>query len=193
MVESILNHNNNFVNNQQYEEFRTSKFPNKKLAIVTCMDTRLSELLPAALGIKNGDAKIIKNAGGVISHPFGSAVRSLLIAVYELGVTDIMVIGHTDCGVQHMDSEKMLCAMKRRGITEQNLDIVKYFGVDTAKWLAGFEDVDNAVESSVKLLTNHPLLSKDINLYGYVMDSVTGQLSFVSSRIDGVISEVAPQ
>lgn len=78
----------------------SSKFPNKKLAVVTCMDTRLIELLPAALGIKNGDAKIIKNADGVITHPFGSVVRSLLIAVYELGVTEILVIGHTDCGVR---------------------------------------------------------------------------------------------
>lgn len=188
MVETILAHNKDFVENEKYEIFRTSKFPNKKLAIVTCMDTRLSELLPAALGIKNGDAKIIKNAGGVISHPFGSAVRSLLIAVYELGVTDIMIIGHTDCGVQHMDSEKMLADMKERGVTEQNINMVKYFGVDTAKWLAGFDDVDNAVKSSVDLLSQHPLLSKDINLFGYVMDSVTGELSFISSRVDGVLT-----
>ena len=49
------------------------------------MDTRLTELLPAALGIKNGDVKLIKNAGGVVMAPFGSVMRSLLVAVYELG------------------------------------------------------------------------------------------------------------
>lgn len=49
------------------------------------MDTRLTELLPAALGIHNGDVKIIKNAGAVISHPFGSVIRSLLVAIIELG------------------------------------------------------------------------------------------------------------
>ena len=64
---------------------------------MTCMDTRLVELLPATLGLKNGDVKIIKNAGAVISNPFGSVVRSLLIAIFELGVEEIMVIGHTDC------------------------------------------------------------------------------------------------
>lgn len=94
--------------------YQTSKYPNKKVAIVTCMDTRLTELLPAALGIKSGDAKVIKNARGVISHPFDSAVRSLLIAIYELQVTEILVIGHTDCGVQHMDSTRMLEEMKAR-------------------------------------------------------------------------------
>ena len=57
-----------FVTNKGYKPYTTSKYPDRKLAIVTCMDTRLIELLPAALGIKNGDAKIIKNAGGVIVH-----------------------------------------------------------------------------------------------------------------------------
>ena len=61
------------------------------------MDTRLTELLPAALGIKNGDVKIIKNAGAIISHPFGSVIRSLLVAIYELGVYEVMIFGHTDC------------------------------------------------------------------------------------------------
>ena len=57
------------------------------------MDTRLTELLPAALGLKNGDAKIIKNAGGVITHPYGSVVRSLLVAILELGVEQVIAAG----------------------------------------------------------------------------------------------------
>lgn len=56
------------------------------------MDTRLTELLPAALGIRNGDVKIIKNAGGVISHPFGSVIRSLMVAIYELGVKELWLL-----------------------------------------------------------------------------------------------------
>ena len=103
MIKEILEYNKAFVENKMYEEFITSKYPDKKLAVVSCMDTRLTELLPAALGIKNGDAKFIKNAGGVISHPFGSVMRSLLIAVYDLEVTEILIIGHTDCGARHTD------------------------------------------------------------------------------------------
>ena len=129
MINDILDYNRSFVESGDFESYRTSKYPNKKLAIVTCMDTMLTELLPAALGIKNGDAKIIKNAGGVISHPFGSAVRSLLIAIYELGVTDVMVIGHTDCGVQHMDGKKMLREMDERGVSANSLNMVRYFGL----------------------------------------------------------------
>lgn len=179
MINEILQYNKAFVERGDFEPYRTSKYPNKKLAIVTCMDTRLIELLPAALGIKNGDAKIIKNAGGVISHPFGSAVRSLLIAIYELGVTDVMVIGHTDCGVQHMDCEKMLCEMQARGVSGKSIQMARYFGVDLEKWLSGFDDVAESVSNSIELLKNHPLVPSDIRIYGYIMDSVTGELTEV--------------
>ena len=100
MVEELLAFNTKFVEEKQYEQYATSKYPDKKIAILSCMDTRLTELLPAALGLKNGDVKIIKNAGATITQPFGSAVRSLLIAIYELGVEEILIIGHTDCGVK---------------------------------------------------------------------------------------------
>ncbi|MEG1475585.1 MAG: carbonic anhydrase, partial [Longicatena sp.] len=145
MIEEILEYNKKFVANKEYKPFETSKFPEKKLAIVTCMDTRLIELLPAALGIKNGDAKIIKNAGGVISHPFGSAVRSLLIAIYDLGVQDVMIIGHSDCGVQHMDSAAMLQTMRTRGVSSQVVDTMQYCGIDFDLWLSGFESVEESV------------------------------------------------
>ena len=125
MIEDVIDYNRKFVAEKNYEPYETSKYPDKKLAILTCMDTRLTELLPAALGIHNGDAKIIKNAGGVISHPYGSAVRSLLVAVLELGVEEIMVIGHTDCGVQGMDGKKMVEKLKARGIPEEHIDIIR--------------------------------------------------------------------
>lgn len=62
MIDEILSYNRRFVDDKEYEKYLTSKFPDKKIAIVTCMDTRLVELLPAALGLRNGDVKIIKNA-----------------------------------------------------------------------------------------------------------------------------------
>ena len=106
MIDQILEYNKKFVENEDYKKYATSKYPDKKIAILTCMDTRLVELLPAALGIKNGDVKMIKNAGGMVTNPFDSAVRSLLIGIVELGVEEVMVIGHTDCGVAGIDSEK---------------------------------------------------------------------------------------
>ena len=126
MIDTILEYNREFVANREFEKFATSKYPDKRIAIVTCMDTRLVELLPAALGIKNGDVKMIKNAGGTITNPFDSTVRSLLVAVYELGVNEIMIIGHTNCGVQGMDANEMLSLMRERGISEEHIRLMEH-------------------------------------------------------------------
>lgn len=176
MIDEILEFNKGFVENKGYEKYITNKFPDKKIAIVSCMDTRLTKLLPAALGLKNGDAKIIKNAGGVISHPFGSAMRSLLIAIYELDVKEILVIGHTDCGARCTDSKKMIEKMKACGITQNNIDMVKYCGVDFDTWLGGFMDLEDSVKKSVELVRKHPLIPEMVKVYGLVIDSVTGEL-----------------
>ena len=61
MIDQIIEYNKTFVAEKGYEKYVTDKYPDKKLAVLSCMDTRLTELLPAALGLKNGDAKIIKN------------------------------------------------------------------------------------------------------------------------------------
>lgn len=176
MIQEILEHNRRFVDEKGYERFITSKYPDKKIAIVTCMDTRLVELLPAALGFRNGDVKIIKNAGGVITNPFDSTMRSILVAVYELGVREIMVIGHTNCGVQGMDADEMLSHMRSRGIPEEHITLMTHCGIDLKSWLHGFEDTDEAVKETVDLVARHPLIPSDIVVRGYVIDTVTGQL-----------------
>ncbi len=176
MINQILEYNRKFVAQKGYEEYLTDKYPNKRIAIVTCMDTRLTTLLPAALGIRNGDVKIIKNAGGTITNPFDSTVRSLLVAIYELGVTEVMIIGHTGCGVQGMDSTEMLHLMKERGIPEANINLMKHCGIDLESWLHGFDDTDAAILETVDLVKHHPLVPADVVVRGYVMDSVTGAL-----------------
>lgn len=179
MIDEMLEYNKRFVEAGEYERYRTSKYPDKKIAIVTCMDTRLIELLPAALGIKNGDVKIIKNAGGTITNPFDSTVRSLLVAIYELGVDEVMIIGHTGCGVQGMNSAGMLDLMRRRGISEEHITLMKHCGINLSEWLHGFEDTETAVQETVELVRNHPLVPADITVRGYIMDSVTGELTAI--------------
>lgn len=179
MIDEILKYNHEFVTEEKYRQYITSKYPDKKLAILSCMDTRLTELLPAALGLKNGDAKIIKNAGGVVTHPFGSAVRSLLIAIVELGVTDVMVIGHTDCGVQGLDADELLERLHERGVKKEQIEMLQYTGIDFKSWLRGFETVECSVQTSVELLKKHPMIPKDVIIRGFVMDTVTGALNEV--------------
>lgn len=176
MIDEILKYNREFVESEGFRQFKTSKYPDKRIAIVTCMDTRLVELLPAALGIRNGDVKMIKNAGGTITNPFDSTMRSLLVAVYELGVNEVMVIGHTGCGVQGMDAEEMLGLMRERGINEEHISLMRHCGIDLNSWLHGFSDTAEAVNETVDLIRNHPLMAKDVRVAGYIMDSETGLL-----------------
>lgn len=177
MIEKMLAYNKKFVEEGGYQKFKTSKYPDKKLAILTCMDTRLVELLPAALGIRNGDVKIIKNAGGMITNPFDSAVRSLLVGIIELDVKEVMVIGHTDCGVGHINSKMMIEHLLKRGISQDHIDMMRYCGVNFEKWLRGFDDVETSVQETVDFLINHPLMPKDVVIKGYVIDSDTGELT----------------
>lgn len=176
MIDQMLEFNRKFVESKEYEKYQTSKYPDKKIAILTCMDTRLVALLPAALGIKNGDVKLIKNAGAVVTNPFDSTIRSMLVAIYELGVNEIMVIGHTGCGVQGMDSQEMLHLMKERGIDDEHISLMRHCGIDLDSWLHGFDDTPSAILETVDLISNHPLVPKDVVVRGYMMDSLTGEL-----------------
>ncbi|MDE5872218.1 MAG: carbonic anhydrase [Muribaculaceae bacterium] len=182
MIQELKEFNRRFVEEKGYERFATSKYPDKKIAIVTCMDTRLVELLPAALGLRNGDVKIIKNAGATITNPFDSTMRSILVAIYELGVNEIMVIGHTGCGVQGMDAEEMLHLMKERGVSEEHITLMKHCGINLKEWLHGFDDTDEAVKETVDLIANHPLMPPTgVNVQGFVMDTYTGELMELKS------------
>lgn len=177
MIEEILKYNKEFVASEGYKKYLTSKYPDKKIAIVTCMDTRLIELLPAALGLKNGDVKIIKNAGATITSPFDSTMRSILVAVYELGVNEIMVIGHTGCGVQGMDAAEMLHLMTERGVSREHIDLMRHCGIDLNQWLHGFDNTVEAIRETVDLISHHPLMVPEVRVAGYIMDSETGLLT----------------
>ena len=92
-MDQIMAYNQEFVKKRDYEEYLTTRFPDKRMVIVTCMDARLTELLPKAMNLKNGDAKIIKNAGAILTSPFGNIMRSILIAIYELNADEVFIVG----------------------------------------------------------------------------------------------------
>lgn len=177
--EEMLKFNKKFVENKEYERYIATKYPERKVAILTCMDARLIELLPAALNLKNGDAKIIRNAGGVINHPFGSAIRSLLICIYELDVKEIFVIGHYDCGMQNINQKLLFEKMILRGVRPEDMELIKYFNIDMDNWLKGFKDPVESVRETLKVIEKHPLIPKDVICTGYLMDPVTGRLDII--------------
>ncbi len=179
MIDQILQFNRRFVSDKGYERYLTDKYPDKKLAVLSCMDTRLTELLPAALGLKNGDAKIIKNAGGLVISAFDSAMRSLIVAVYELGVEEIMVVAHSHCGACHMSYSHFHDQMLARGVTDDTLATIRKCGIDLDHWLEGFKDTPESVRRTVDTILTHPLMPRDVVVRGFIIDSETGALSEV--------------
>ena len=175
-IDKILAYNREYVASKGYEKHLTDKYPNKKLAVLSCMDTRLSVLLQDALGLKNGDAKIIKNAGAVIPSPWDSAMRSLIVAVYELGVTEIMVVAHTTCGACHMSFGHFKEEMLKRGIPAAELE---RSDIDLNAWLEGFHDTEKSVRNTVSTIVNHPLIPSDVTVRGFIIESATGELTEV--------------
>ncbi|MBW7456505.1 beta-class carbonic anhydrase [Paenibacillus sepulcri] len=183
-IENILSFNDRFVENREYEQYLTDRFPDKKMVIVTCMDTRLTELLPKALNLRNGDAKIIKNAGGIITQPFGNIMRSVLIAVYELGADEVLVIGHHECGMTGLDPENVILHMTENGIKDETINTLLHSGMDLKRWLTGFDDVHDSVLKSVSIIRNHPLLPPKTPVHGLIIHPGTGKLDLLTKGYD---------
>ena len=181
-LDKILKYNREFVKNKKYEKYETSKEPERKIVILSCMDTRLTDLLPKAMNLKNGDAKIIKNAGATIMHPFGSIMRSIAVAIYEFEVEEVLIIGHHGCGMCNLNTDDLLNKIVARGIPTETISTLSNAGVDVKKWLHGFESVEESIQDSVERIKNHPLIPKDVIVHGLVICPETGKIDVV---VDG--------
>jgi carbonic anhydrase len=184
ILAEILDHNADFVVRREYETFLTDQFPNRKLVILTCMDTRLVELLPRAMGVRNGDVKMIKNAGAIVSHPFGSVMRSILVAIYELGAAEVAVVGHHNCGMTGLSCSRVLDKARQRGVSDEVLATLAHAGINLQQWLIGFDRVEDGVRHSVDIIRNHPLLPDDVPVHGMVMHPETGKLDLLVDGYD---------
>lgn len=180
LLHDILNFNQTFVEEKKYEPYITTKFPDKRIVVLSCMDTRLVELLPKAMNLRNGDMKIVKSAGAIVNHPFGGIMRSLLVAVYELKADEVYIIGHYDCGMSAIDPDVMLGHMIERGIKQETIDTITYSALDLREWLRGFGDVKTSVLKSVDLVRTHPLMPKGVPVHGLIIDPGTGRLDLIS-------------
>jgi len=151
------------------------------------MDTRLVNFLELAMGIKCGEAKVIKNAGNSITGPFEATIRSLLVGIFELGIKEILVIGHLDCGIAKTTAQSLIQKMLARGISA---DAIKMVEKDLVDWIDNFHNPDDNIVETVFKIRNNPLIPHDVPVHGLILDPHTGELKLL---VDGYqsLEEVA--
>ena len=150
--------------NQAYVELHgdlhLSIKPKTKVAIVTCMDSRLH--VAPALGLALGDAHILRNAGGRVTEDM---IRSLVISQQQMGTREIVVLHHTDCGAQTFNNEDFQGHLK----CELGVDV-------SGQDFLPFQDIDESVREDMKLLRECPLIPDDVIISGAVYDVDTGSM-----------------
>lgn len=147
--------------------------PRMGLAVVACMDSRLTGRLEAALGLRPGDAAMIRVAGNTVAGT-DDLTRSLVIATVEQGVRTILVVGHTDCAASAMDPLAFGERLSDRGVRRFALG-----PVPLREWLGLFRDVAQNVRDTVRRLQEAPALPKDVQVIGALFDIRTAELTWL--------------
>ena len=139
--------------------------PGRQFAVLVCMDARID---PArSLGLQEGDAHVIRNAGGRASD---DALRSLIISYKLLGTREFLVIHHTDCGMLTFTSQQLQGMLKQdTGADASSTDFLE------------FSDLEGSVRDDVATIKGSPLIPNDIPVSGFVYDVKTGKLNPVGS------------
>jgi carbonic anhydrase len=142
--------------------------PARKLAVVACMDARLS--VEQALGLKTGDAHIIRNAGGIVTE---DVIRSLIISHHLLGTEEFIIINHTDCGMLTFSDDGFRQQLRQKTGT----------ATVTPAQFHTFTDLKANVLEQIEKIRNHPWLPDGIPVRGFVYDVKSGRLSEVAQSV----------
>src|SRR6202161_4574830 len=158
VIDEVLEANE--IYSRTHELRRLTPRPARQLAILTCMDTRLSI---RTLGLTTGDAHIIRNAGGIVTD---DSLRSLLISHYLLDTQEIMVINHTDCGLTHTTEQELRTRIQKRAGT----------AATAPAFFHAFQNIEENVRHQLQKLRTHPWIPKSVVTRGFVYDVTTGRL-----------------
>jgi carbonic anhydrase len=135
--------------------------PARKLAVVACMDARLT--VEQFLGLKTGDAHIIRNAGGLVTD---DALRSLVISHHLLGTREFIIVEHTDCGMLTFKDEELRARLQKQ--TGASPEIPGAF--------LAFANLEENVRQQITRVRAHPWIPKEVLVRGFVYDVTTGRL-----------------
>jgi carbonic anhydrase len=135
--------------------------PKLRLTVIACMDSRLD--LFGALGLEIGDAHLIRNAGGL---PTEEVLRSLALSQHKLGTREVVLIHHTECGMESLDDQEFRAALAETGVTPT--------------WdVPGFTDLHDTMRSSIRTVRECPWLPHREDVRGFIFDVATAKIEEV--------------
>ncbi len=166
-IDELLSNNRNYA--QQFNLSQLAALPARKVAIIACMDARLT--IEPMLGLKTGEAHVIRNAGGIVTD---DVLRSLIISQQLLGTREVIIINHTDCG---------MLSFKDNDLRQRLLRDTGKLATAPAQFLS-FPDVQQNVREQVLKLRSHPWIPSDVAVRGFVYDVKTGRLNEVTAEVE---------
>ena len=161
-INETLNENKKYA--QAFQLGRLPMPPARKLAIVACMDARIT--VEQLLGLKTGEAHIIRNAGGLVTE---DTLRSLIISYHLLGTREFMIINHTDCGMLTFKDEDLKDKLQQATHTTALAPAVFH----------SFSDTETNVREQIQRVKSHPWVPKSIPVRGFIYDVRSGTLNEV--------------
>jgi carbonic anhydrase len=159
VIDNVLKANELYAEN--YTNNNLPAPPALKLAVITCKDARL--VVEAILGLKEGDAHIIRNAGGVVTP---DVIRSLLVSHYMLGAQEVMIINHTGCGMMGFTDEQLFTKVRQTTGT----------AAAGPEAIHTFTEIEENVRKQVEKVRSHPWIPDGMAVRGFVYDMETGKL-----------------
>lgn len=163
----------------------------KQLLVIACMDERIP--VEAALGISLGDAHVFRNAGGKVTS---DVIRSVALSTNFFETTEIIVINHTDCGMMSAPDDAVVEGLESlAGGSLDDVDLnpalpsLDIGEASIADWVQMTDDIDEACQTQIDLLSDHPLIPDAVTVHGYVYEVESDELRRPGERIAEEISE----
>lgn len=176
----ILSYNQRLVEPGEHEKYFTNKYPGRGLAILSCIDAHTIKLLPNVLDLKDGDVKFIRNTGVLVIRPWGSVMRSSLVAVFELKVREAMAIVYRDRGMRGLHAEEFFRHVHDSNTSDDRTETLHSVGIDLDGWLADFDDTEDSMCHIVELIRKHLLVPDSIVIHGLVIHPATGKFNLIT-------------
>lgn len=144
---------------------------NRRLFVLACMDERIP--VNHALGIRDGDAHVFRNAGGLVTD---DVIRSAMLTTQFFGTQEIIIINHTECGMMSASGDFVTAALKEKGIDPAKVPLdpalpeLKLAPEAFTKWIRMYQNVDDTCAEQVRLLRESPLIPDNVVIHGYIWE-----------------------